>query len=709
MKTAYFILGMHRSGTSALAGTLFQFGLDFGSQLTKAIANENPKGFFENIFVQELNKKIMAESGYTWDSYHFNYDKVPHNKIHKYIKEAKKIIKKEYRYSDNFVVKDPRICLLFPIWEQACNELKIKIKIILPFRNPLEVALSLKKRNNFSIEKGLILWSHHFLAAEYFSRSYERFFISFDELLEDTKNVVDELYEFTALKGRKKRKDVDEFLDSSIKHNNILMENFTKETPKYLQRILVLLRESKFDDLNVIDSIRNDFYYSLEMFQHDEILEDIAAKKIQAILIEEQNKKIEELSHYVKLLEPIRDIATIDEAYYLKKYSDLKKYSGSLSEHYYKYGKKEGRNPNAYCEYYNIDTRKEFAKDEILYGRDRLVKVLETKDEELVNKEKKISLLEQIKDVAVVDEEYYLKRYPNLRKYKGKLAEHYFRYGKKEGRNPNKYCEYYKINTKEEVANDEIIYNNELALESQLAIGEKLKVKKESLEELVKQNELALKNKSNDLAVLGREIGEEKEKTAILNKNKRALEDKLRKLESNNSNQKLKIEKQQVEIENQEKLIEENIATLENEKIVFEDKLRKLESNNSNQKLKIEKQQVEIENQEKLIEENIATLENEKIVFEDKLRKLESNNSRQKLKVEKQQVEIEKQRKLIEKLQDEQRNLEKLLEKRELSINKKSKEIDLLNINVDNMVEDFIRVKERKSWIMENMQKVLKG
>ncbi len=35
MKTAYFILGMHRSGTSALGGVLNIMGLEFGSDTMK--------------------------------------------------------------------------------------------------------------------------------------------------------------------------------------------------------------------------------------------------------------------------------------------------------------------------------------------------------------------------------------------------------------------------------------------------------------------------------------------------------------------------------------------------------------------------------------------------------------------------------------------------------------------------------------------------
>ena len=44
------ILGMHRSGTSMLAGALQQLGLELGSPLLAATP-DNPHGYWENSFV----------------------------------------------------------------------------------------------------------------------------------------------------------------------------------------------------------------------------------------------------------------------------------------------------------------------------------------------------------------------------------------------------------------------------------------------------------------------------------------------------------------------------------------------------------------------------------------------------------------------------------------------------------------------------------
>ncbi len=266
MKTAYFVLGMHRSGTSALSGTLNLLGLEFGSDLMKATKG-NPKGHFENMFVYRLNEKILKENNFSWDSYYFDFNKIESNKKKQYIKEAQKIIELEFANAKKFVIKDPRICLLFPIWQEACVELAINIKIILPYRNPLEVAKSLQSRNNFSIQKGYLLWLKHFLEAESYSRDYERIFISFEELVNEPNSTLDKLKEFIEIELTSvELEKIYEFLDADIKHNNSSLEEFPKDTANILQEMISILKSQDFNNNIKFDTLRKEFIYLVNLF-----------------------------------------------------------------------------------------------------------------------------------------------------------------------------------------------------------------------------------------------------------------------------------------------------------------------------------------------------------------------------------------------------------------------------------------------------------
>ena len=64
--TAVIVLGMHRSGTSALAGILHHLGVELGDRLMQA-SPDNPRGYWEHRDIVAVNHKLMAELGWSWD------------------------------------------------------------------------------------------------------------------------------------------------------------------------------------------------------------------------------------------------------------------------------------------------------------------------------------------------------------------------------------------------------------------------------------------------------------------------------------------------------------------------------------------------------------------------------------------------------------------------------------------------------------------
>ena len=55
--SAILVLGMHRSGTSAIARLLKIFGVSFGDNLMPGSAEDNEKGFWEDRDVFRLNEE----------------------------------------------------------------------------------------------------------------------------------------------------------------------------------------------------------------------------------------------------------------------------------------------------------------------------------------------------------------------------------------------------------------------------------------------------------------------------------------------------------------------------------------------------------------------------------------------------------------------------------------------------------------------------
>lgn len=611
MKTVYFILGMHRSGTSALGGVLNIMGLDFGANLMPA-TEMNPKGYFENIKAFNLNEKIFNENHSSWDDCHFDVGKIPEEKRISYENEIQEMMTKEFKYSENFVIKDPRICLLFPLWEKMCQNLKIEIKIIISYRNPVEVANSLVKRDGFSFEKGLLLWSHHFLSAEIMSRSYPRIFVSFDDVLYETDSTVDKLYDFTNIETKnKKRKQINQFLDINAKHNNSSLNNFSKETPAFLQNLFKILINSDFNNDKRIDEIRRDFYYSLEMFQNSEMLKCVADQK-------SQKKEIHELKDTVEMLEAIKDVALLNKDYYKNAHSDLKDYDGDLEVHYYNNGRGEGRTPNPYCEKFKIDTTEIVSPTEVLYLQGQEL------DKKTNLNQKLLSDLEE-----------------------NKSNQHQFQTAMEDLQEIGQ-------EQKEEINN---LKNNTLAI---LEDMEKIKNIRHQVEALY-ENEL---QNNSDLKQVISETQKNLESQYLLLNEK----DKLIGL----------LEKDHQElvgkIYDESQNLKKSLLHEKNDNKVLNKKLLKKENQNHLLHEKLDKEELKCESLKHSLNDERKSSEDLNAHIQDSLNDLSDSNK---------------------KLQNFQEINNALMASEQI----KNNEISLLNIKIDEILEDLICIKESKSWI----------
>jgi len=272
-QTCILVLGMHRSGTSALTGVLSLLDVYLGSELMEAnFANE--KGYFENNILYKINDKLLKQINSSWNDTFYDEEKL--EKISG-LDELKVALKSEFKYANTFAIKDPRLAYLFPIYKKVLKRLKIDIKIILPYRNPLEVANSLKKRDAMPLEKGMLLWAYHFLMAEKFSRGFERVFVNFDELIAHTSEVIDTVSSKLSLnlvdKFHQNQKEIEAFLEPSLKHHNISIDNLSNHTPTIVKEVLALKDGFNHDNLDsAFDALREGLFSYQKLFYNPSIL-----------------------------------------------------------------------------------------------------------------------------------------------------------------------------------------------------------------------------------------------------------------------------------------------------------------------------------------------------------------------------------------------------------------------------------------------------
>jgi hypothetical protein len=177
------VLGMHRAGTSLLAQLLVTLGCDAPRTLIGTSAH-NAQGYWESRPVQQLNDRILASAGSRWDDWR-GIDAGWHASVKagEFLAEATDVLRAEFETSRLFVLKDPRISRLAPLWWQALRAVGAAPHVVVALRNPLEVAASLADRDGTPPEIAHLIWLRHMLDAEAASRGLPRVFVSYDAVL----------------------------------------------------------------------------------------------------------------------------------------------------------------------------------------------------------------------------------------------------------------------------------------------------------------------------------------------------------------------------------------------------------------------------------------------------------------------------------------------------------------------------------------------
>lgn len=229
IKKAIFILGMHRSGTSAITGMLNHLGAAMPKTLMVP-QPDNPKGFFESYAIMALSEKMLEAAGSKWDGWQaIDLDLLGD----RFDADIVAVTQDEFGDAPLIAIKDPRQCRIAPPWFSALEQHGYEPVAILPYRHALEVAHSLKKRNGMPLARGLLMWLRHVLDAEYYSRSYRRAFVYMPDLLSDWRSCVADLVQKLDIEWATSADEsaglIDEHLDKDLKHHSYAAEDFDNE------------------------------------------------------------------------------------------------------------------------------------------------------------------------------------------------------------------------------------------------------------------------------------------------------------------------------------------------------------------------------------------------------------------------------------------------------------------------------------------------
>lgn len=218
------VLGMHRSGTSAVTGVLRLLGAGLGDKLMPAVEDVNPKGYWENLEIYEFHERLLQhlESGW-FDVLSFPDDWLHAEDTTQYREELAAIIERNFSVFPLWAVKDPRLCRFVPLWRQVLAETNPDVGCLLMLRHPSEVAFSLRQRDGIQRPHALLLWLRYVLDSERDSRGLPRVIVTYDELLNDWRTTMDRVDKALQVGLMLDHDDaaalVDNFLDAQLRHH----------------------------------------------------------------------------------------------------------------------------------------------------------------------------------------------------------------------------------------------------------------------------------------------------------------------------------------------------------------------------------------------------------------------------------------------------------------------------------------------------------
>ncbi len=209
-----------------MAGVLEAAGLYLGSESDiLGPESSNEKGHFENLRFVHLNEALLRELGGSWDEPPTRFEGWEREESWAPYRETASKLLAEFPAGRPWGWKDPRTTLLVPFWRSLLSELRFVVCL----RNPFEVALSLQRRDGAPLAKGSELWVQYTCAALQDTAGAPRFFLFYDEFLDEPDRVFIELAGFCGLDAARSEPALAARLSGALRHHEIRDEEVLVE------------------------------------------------------------------------------------------------------------------------------------------------------------------------------------------------------------------------------------------------------------------------------------------------------------------------------------------------------------------------------------------------------------------------------------------------------------------------------------------------
>jgi hypothetical protein len=249
------VLGMHRSGTSAITKGLEVMGINLGGNLMAGDAN-NEKGYFEDADINRLNIELLEVLGHDWATMGpVDEGKLQALRKTDFAERARSLLLARLSKAGSHGLKDPRICRLLPFWTGVFSDLEIDVSYILMLRDPDSIAASLFSRNGIPRIKSLYMWAMHIIPAFLETTGSTRAVVDYDDLITSPREMIGELSESlglsNAIDDNALTAFATDFVDPKLRHHQGIVGGDKQPTPRLIARLASLIDEAQAKKLDI--------------------------------------------------------------------------------------------------------------------------------------------------------------------------------------------------------------------------------------------------------------------------------------------------------------------------------------------------------------------------------------------------------------------------------------------------------------------------
>ena len=356
-RAAILVLGMHRSGTSALTWLLGRLGAALPRDAIEA-SGDNARGYWESQALVKADDQLLRVVRSSWfDPRALDFSRLSADGLRSRKNRIREAIESAWGDAPLLAIKDPRQCRCVPVILDVLNEMRIEPRALLMLRSPAEIARSLASRDGTTPAYAHLLWLRHMIDAERATRGLMRAVVDYDAMLGDWRGTMTRIAPLAGREGwqadETETSAIEAFLDPGLRHHRDAASELEQPLTGIVRAVDEGLRGLiDADDANARE--RLDRVYALlddkpwleGDIVHDELRHRRMAPEISIEAEPAAAARPEPAPDPAGEADLIRNSGLFDRDYYLARYPDVAESGLDPIDHYLQIGAAKGYDPN---------------------------------------------------------------------------------------------------------------------------------------------------------------------------------------------------------------------------------------------------------------------------------------------------------------------------------------------------------------------------